>query len=146
MKNLVIFGLMFGLVASSFAGDFKLNSTRGLTSGTVWSGYSYANSDADTSQTVWLRGWTHTELLIEVNDSVDVTVSFLPSYDGVTFSPKVAIGSAWDFDVTSGVLVKGFAIPDGYRSCAAVRFELTFDSAGNGVTTPTLDALIYQSE
>lgn len=150
MRYFAILALLVGFSLTGFAqrGEAQFHDIlpRGLTSGTAWASYTYANSGADTSQTIKLDGWNHTELVVQVKDSIDLTVSFLPSFDGVTFSPKVAIGTAWDVDVTSGVLVKAFAIPDGYRGCTAVRFELTFDSAGNGVSTPTLDARVRQYE
>jgi len=142
MKTIILAFLLS--VALTFQADAQSrrvyeNVTKNTT-GAVWLAKAFANSGADTSVAVLQSQAIHTELLIVANDSIDVTVSFLPSYDGVTFGAKVAIGSAWQGPITSGIVTKGFAIPDGYKSCPKIKWVVAFTSSGNGVTSATFSA------
>ena len=123
---------------------WKESAVRKNTTGAVWAAKAYANSGADTSSAVDLTKAMQTELLLVFDDSVDVTVSFLPSYDGQTYAAKVAIGSAWQNPLTSGVAVKGFQIPAGYNSCPRIKWVVAFTASANGVTTPTFTAKTVQ--
>lgn len=129
------------VVSFSQAQNRKIWGLQGGTSGTSWTAKSYTNSLADTSIAIPTGNFSDIELIIEPKDSADVTVSFMPSYDGVTFYAKVAIGSAWQ-TILNGGNVKGFQIPAGYTGVQAVKWVLNFTSSGNGVTSATYNAKV----
>ena len=141
MRTSIFILALLLIVSMGFAGERTLG-LRGHTNGTAWTNYDYTNSLSDTSQAIPMKDAIVSSLMVHARDSAKVYVSFMPSYDGATFFAKVTVDSL--VSTANGGAVKGFAIPEGYKGCSAVKWVLDFQAAGNGVTSDSVNCKVVQ--
>lgn len=110
---------------------------RGLTSGTLFSGKAYVNSQSDTSQALTVQKYKFAYVRISALDSLGAAVVwYRPAITGSTFGDKVTIGTTSASANNSGY-TESFALP---ATCLAVpQFQIgvTFAGSANGVTSAT---------
>lgn len=102
----------------------------------------YANSQRDTTQAINTGEFYETSILLKAVDSIDVSVRYMPSFDGVTFAPEVTVASFTSVVAAGNVLA--IQLPAGANACPYVKVVLVFNSSGNGVTTPLYSARVVQ--
>ena len=143
MKTILILLALLTLCSVSYGQPFQRETAvRNISTGAVWTAKAFATSTSDTTQGVDLKNWVYSTLIIKTLDSSVVTVNFQPSFDGINFDAKIAIGSAWTNVVNAGA-TKGFDIPAGYNGMRAVRWVIDWSGAC-GFTTPTFSAVFVQ--
>jgi hypothetical protein len=123
-------------------GQVAVDGIRGLTSGANWVGKSYADSQRDTSQSFNTRDWVHAYVTIKALDSIDVSLRYRPSYDGVTFYPEITV-SSFTSAVNAGNVLS-IKLPDGAMGCTAVQLVMVHNSSANGTSTATYSAKLIR--
>ena len=115
-------------------GQIATDGIRGLTSGTLWVAKAYTASSRDTSQAFNTRDWTHAYVTIKALDSIDVSVRYRPSYDGVNFYPEITISSFTSIVNAGNVL--SIKLPDGAMGCPMVQLVYVYstDCGGSSAT------------
>lgn len=116
----------------------------GLTSGTSWTNaYAYANSLNDTSKSIAMGGrYSVATVSFEANDSVSVIMYYQPSYDGINFGERIAIGSAHTVGRAASTPtaaypdVFGWELPAIAKAAQQIRLIMAYEATANGVTTP----------
>lgn len=146
MKKIsILVALLFVVgVASAQEIATKTFALRGLTSGTLFAGKAYVDSQSDTSQALNLKNYRDAYVRLTVLDSAGaVTVWYRTVISGTTYADKVTIGTFAANTNNSGKF-EAFALPATLIG-GAKNFQLgvTFAGSANGVTsaTYTLDVL-----
>ena len=140
---LLLFAVSFSEAQLSGVGAQKARTfpVRQARTGTLFSSWSYV-AQTDTMQPVDVDSWINTYYDVEVKDSASVTVSYMPSYDGVTFYPAVTIDSLSSANNAGNA--KSFALPSGAAGLRAVKFVRAVNSFRLGTTSPTAKEKIIQ--
>jgi hypothetical protein len=115
-------------------GGMKIIGPRNGRTGTSYVSWSQS-ARSDTSQAISLLGWAHAFYNLGSSDSSSVTISYMPSFDGVTFGPAVVIDSL--STATAGD-AKSIELPTAAKGLRSVKFVRTVNVFRLGVTTPTL--------
>ena len=101
----------------------------------------YAASQADTSVTYALDGYSSGALVFDADDSASFSVRYFPSYDGVTFDDLAilidSVSTVGDGASAANGIHYSMAIPPAVFAYPRVKFQVLFNAAGNGFTTPT---------
>lgn len=139
--TLVLFTLLFldatvymNAQYSTTNGGMKIIGPRNGRTGTSYVSWSQS-ARSDTTQIISLVGWAHAYYCLGTSDSNSTTISYMPSFDGVTFGPAVVIDSI--STATAGD-AKSIALPAAAQGLRAVKFVRTVNVFRLGVTTPTL--------
>lgn len=139
MKATILFVMLALLVSVGVAQDIpvKVTALRGLTSGTVFSGKAYIDSQSDTSAALTLRNFRDTYInYTGLDSSGAVVVWYRPLISGTTYGAKVTIGTVGANTNNSGV-TESFAIPATCQTRPSVQFGVTFAASGNGTSSAT---------
>jgi hypothetical protein len=113
-------------------------STGGLhayRTGTTFVARSYADDQIDTTTAYDMASWENAYVVISSTDSIDVSLGYMPSYDGTSFKAPVTISSFTSVVAAGNVLA--IALPAGALGCPKVQLTFTFNSSGNGVAGTT---------
>ena len=146
MKKTILF-LAFALFASvGFSQEVpvKVIALRGLTSGTLFSGKAYIDSQSDTSQVISVRPYKFAYVRFTALDSAGaVVVWYRTVINGTTYAPKVTIGTV-AANTNNGGNKEAFALPATALASPNIQLGATFAGSGNGVSsaTYTLDVVV----
>lgn len=103
-------------------------------------GATYAASQKDTTVGYALSGWEDVYLVFTTTDSASFKVQYFPSYDGATFDDLSilidSVSTQGDGASAANGISYSMALPKACLGYPAVKFEIIFNSYGNGVTTP----------
>jgi hypothetical protein len=120
-------------------GGMKVIGPRNGRTGTSYSSWSQS-ARSDTSQAISLYGWVHCFFNLGSKDSSSVTISYMPSFDGVNFGVAVTIDSLSTGNNAGDS--KSIELPTGAKGLRAVKFVRTVNVFRLGTSTPTLQEQI----
>ena len=126
---LVLLSVSFGLAQTK-----QEYTARNGRSGTSFGSWTYV-AQTDTTQAIKVAGWGAAYYVIGIADSGSITVSYMPSYDGVTFYPPVVIDSL--SNANNGGNAKSIALPTGALGLHSVKFVRQVNTFRLGTSSPT---------
>lgn len=132
--SLLVSGVMFSQTLS-VQREIKTSGINLTRTGTAIVARTYANSQLDTTMAYDMANYEAAYVTILATDTIDVSLGYLPSYDGVNFQPKVVIASLTSVVAAGNVL--SIALPAGAMGCPRVQLTFTFAGSANGVIGPT---------
>lgn len=131
--------LILSLSFSAFSQKAEISGVTGATIGGAWRAKAYTSQAADTSIATSPQDYTYFALALEVKDSASVAVYFIPSFDGVTFYPRVLIDSLSSANNAGNNYA--FALPSWALSCKSIKWNYVFQNTFRiGTSSATFNA------
>ena len=99
-------------------------------------------AQTDTMQSVNVNDYSFTYYNVASADSVSIAVSYMPSYDGITYFAAVLIDSLSNANNAGNT--RSFIVPVAAAGLRSIKFVRQVKAFQLGVTTPTLKEQIVQ--